>query len=87
MQYVQPAVDETSMDVDAIVEQAQKMQEVRKAITETVKTNIDSAQQKDKMYYDRKHYDPRVTIAVSHYLYTTSLSVSHSRFVKLGHLS
>lgn len=43
MQYVQPAADESSMDVDAIVEQAQKMQEVRKAITDTVKTNIDSA--------------------------------------------
>ena len=67
MQYVQPAADESSMDVDAIVEQAQKMQEVRKAITDTVKTNIDSAQRKDKMYYDRKHHDPRVTIVVSHY--------------------
>ena len=64
------------------------MQEVRKAITDTVKTNIDSAQWKDKMYYDRKYHNPKGNNSSVSLFYTIiSLSVSHSRFLKLGHLS
>ena len=51
---------ETDWDAEEIIQQAQKMQQLKENIKERVKSNIDKAQEKDKLYYDRKHADPRV---------------------------
>ena len=60
MEYLPPATGDIDWDTDAIVEQAQQIQEIKRTITDTVKRNIDLAQEKDKMYFDKKHCDPRV---------------------------
>ena len=48
---------EADWDAEEIMQQAQKMQQLKETIMERVKSSIDKAQRKDKLYYDR---EPRV---------------------------
>ena len=48
-------------DPDEIVQHALKMSKVKEAIYVKAKQNIDTAQKKDKEYYDKKHADPEVS--------------------------
>ena len=47
-------------DTEDIVKQAEKMAKLKHKIHAKAKLNIDAAQEKDKMYYDKKHADPKV---------------------------
>ena len=47
-------------DTEDIVQQAAKMAKLKHKIHAKAKLNIDAAQEKDKMYYDKKHADPKV---------------------------
>ena len=51
---------ETDWDAEEIIQQAQEMQQLKENIKERVKSNIGQAQEKNKLYYDRKHANPRV---------------------------
>ena len=52
---------EHSWDIDAILSHAAAVTKLKDAIFKKAKKNIDHAQDKDKMYYDQKHADKRVS--------------------------
>ena len=52
---------ETEWDTEDIVQQAQKMAELKHKIHAKAKLNIEAAQEKDKKYYDKKHANPKVS--------------------------
>ena len=68
---------EHEWDTDDIVQQAEKMAELKQKIHAKAKVNIDHAQEKDKMYYDRKHADPKVRVHV-HLMSLSALDFSSS---------
>ena len=47
-------------DTEDIVQQAKKMAKLKHKIHAKAKLSIDTAQENDKMYYDKKHADPKV---------------------------
>ncbi|XP_064383224.1 uncharacterized protein LOC135348618 isoform X3 [Halichondria panicea] len=51
---------EQSWDISAIMTHARAVTKLKDDIHSKAKKNIDNAQEKDKMYYDRKHADKRV---------------------------
>ncbi len=52
---------EQSWDISAIMSHARAVTKLKDDIHSKAKKNIDNAQEKDKMYYDRKHADKRVS--------------------------
>ena len=46
-------------DPQKLLEHAEMMTRLKEKIYEKVKVNTDEAQRKDKLYYDRKHSDPK----------------------------
>lgn len=57
----EPAAEGDSMEWDPqkLLEHAEMMTRLKEKIYEKAKVNIDEAQRKDKLYYDRKHSDPK----------------------------
>ena len=64
MELAQPTKDPAndSWDPDVILHHAAKMTQVKNAIHEKARVNIGEAQKRDKLYYDRKHADNRVSV-------------------------
>lgn len=56
--------DNLSGNVDALLSYATKVTQLKDAIHKKAKINIDQAQAKDKIYYDKKHADTRVRNSV-----------------------
>ena len=61
---------EHSWDVDAILSHAAAVTKLKDAIFKKAKKNIDHAQDKDKMYYDQKHADKRVSEVLTVAIYS-----------------
>ena len=61
---------EHSCDVDAILSHAAAVTKLKDAIFKKAKKNIDHAQDKDKMYYDQKHADKRVSEVLTVAIYS-----------------
>lgn len=62
MEYLPVQVSqEIDWDADVIIDQAERMQQLKEKITESVQANIEQAEKKDKMYYDKKHRDQRAS--------------------------
>ena len=56
--------DQTSIDwdTDYIVQHAMLTGQIREKISAKAMANITIAQTKDKLYYDQRHADPKVTL-------------------------
>ncbi len=55
------AMDEPDWDADALLQHADMMASLKERTFSKAKANIDEAQKKDKLYYDLKHADHRVS--------------------------
>ncbi len=53
--------EEPEWDADTLLQQADLIAQLKEKIFKKAKANIDEVQRMDKMYYDQKHSDQRVT--------------------------